>query len=42
MGGNVPGKAFEQVNYAGGMGAYHDEINAKLPEWEGFKTVAVN
>jgi cation diffusion facilitator CzcD-associated flavoprotein CzcO len=40
MGGSVPGKAFEQVNYAGGVGAYHDEIRAILTDWKGFNTVA--
>jgi cation diffusion facilitator CzcD-associated flavoprotein CzcO len=40
MGGSVPGKAFEQVNYAGGVGQYRDEIRAKLTGWSGFKTVA--
>lgn len=41
MGGSAPGKAFEQVNYAGGMGAYNDEIHSKLPGWQGFQTVQV-
>lgn len=40
MGGSVPGKAFEQVNYAGGIGAYRDEIRTALDDWKGFKTVA--
>jgi cation diffusion facilitator CzcD-associated flavoprotein CzcO len=40
MGGSVPGKAFEQVNYAGGLGAYREEIRTVFPNWEGFKTVA--
>ncbi|KAI9739883.1 MAG: hypothetical protein M1818_004939 [Claussenomyces sp. TS43310] len=39
MGGSVPGKAFEQVNYTGGIPAYHDEIRAALPGFKGFKTV---
>lgn len=41
MGGSVPGKAFEQVNYAGGCGAYGDEIPAVLTDWKGVETVAV-
>jgi len=40
MGGSVPGKAFEQVNYAGGMSAYKDEIRTVFPDWKGFRTVA--
>jgi cation diffusion facilitator CzcD-associated flavoprotein CzcO len=40
MGGSVPGKAFEQVNYAGGVGPYRDEIRNALPGWKGFRTVA--
>jgi len=40
MGGSVPGKAFEQVNYAGGIPKYVDEIRAVLPNWTGFETVA--
>ena len=40
MGGSVPGKAFEQVNYAGGVGRYKDEIRAALTDWKGFHTVA--
>ncbi|RYN43774.1 Baeyer-Villiger monooxygenase [Alternaria arborescens] len=39
MGGSMPGKAFEQVNYAGGLPAYADEIRAKLPNFEGFEKV---
>jgi cation diffusion facilitator CzcD-associated flavoprotein CzcO len=42
MGGSVPGKAFEQVNYAGGVGAYRDEIRTVFPDWKGFKTVAAS
>jgi hypothetical protein len=41
MGGSVPGKAFEQVNYAGGLAAYGADIRAALPGWQGFKTVPV-
>ena len=40
MGGSVPGKAFEQVNYAGGVGTYREEIRTVFPDWKGFKTVA--
>ncbi|PVH88096.1 cyclohexanone monooxygenase [Cadophora sp. DSE1049] len=40
MGGSVPGKAFEQVNYAGGVGQYRQEIRAVLTDWSGFKTVS--
>jgi hypothetical protein len=39
MGGSVPGKAFEQVNYAGGIPAYQKEIRAVLPSFAGFETV---
>jgi hypothetical protein len=39
MGGSVPGKAFEQVNYAGGIPAYQKEIRAVLPDFVGFDTV---
>ncbi|KIW61986.1 hypothetical protein PV05_02042 [Exophiala xenobiotica] len=39
MGGSVPGKAFEQVNYAGGIPAYVKEIRAVLPSFQGFETV---
>ncbi|OQU95565.1 hypothetical protein CLAIMM_01750 [Cladophialophora immunda] len=39
MGGSVPGKAFEQVNYAGGIPEYVKEIRAVLPSWTGFETV---
>ena len=39
MGGSLPGKAFEQVNYAGGVPAYVQEIRAVLPDWVGFETV---
>jgi hypothetical protein len=39
MGGSVPGKAFEQVNFAGGIPQYHDEIRAALDEWKGFEVV---
>lgn len=39
MGGSVPGKAFEQVNYAGGVGQYRTEIREVLNDWRGFKTI---
>ena len=39
MGGSLPGKAFEQVNYAGGIPAYVKEIRAVLPAFTGFETV---
>lgn len=39
MGGSVPGKAFEQVNYAGGIPLYKDEIRDALRTWEGFDVV---
>jgi hypothetical protein len=39
MGGSVPGKAFEQVNYAGGIPAYRVEIREALPGWKGFEVV---
>ena len=41
MGGSVPGKAREQVNYAGGVGRYRQEIRAAIPGWKGFRTVSV-
>jgi hypothetical protein len=39
MGGSLPGKAFEQTCYAGGIPAYAVEIRDALPEWKGFRTV---
>lgn len=39
MGGSLPGKAFEQVNYAGGIPQYAQEIRDALPGWKGFRTV---
>ncbi|KAL2221751.1 putative steroid monooxygenase [Thermoascus aurantiacus ATCC 26904] len=39
MGGSVPGKAFEQVNYTGGLLAYAQEIRAVLPDFKGFNVV---
>ena len=40
MGGGIPGKAPQQVNYIGGLGKYKEEIRAALPGWKGFRTVA--
>lgn len=39
MGGSVPGKAFEQVNFAGGIGKYAEVIRQRLDGWEGFEVV---
>ncbi|EXJ65236.1 hypothetical protein A1O7_01577 [Cladophialophora yegresii CBS 114405] len=39
MGGSVPGKAFEAVNYTGGIPEYIKEIRAVLPSFKGFETV---
>lgn len=39
MGGSVPGKAFEQVNYAGGIPKYRDEIRHALKNWDGFEVI---
>lgn len=39
MGGSVPGKAFEQVNYAGGIPKYKEEIRGVLNNWTGFEVV---
>ncbi|EHY58599.1 hypothetical protein HRR83_007322 [Exophiala dermatitidis] len=39
MGGSMPGKAFEQVNYAGGLPAYAEDIRAVLPDFVGFEKV---
>jgi cation diffusion facilitator CzcD-associated flavoprotein CzcO len=39
MGGSMPGKVFEQVNYAGGEYAYSQEIRAVLPTFTGFNVV---
>ncbi|KAL1626483.1 hypothetical protein SLS56_006794 [Neofusicoccum ribis] len=39
MGGSLPGKAFEQVNYAGGIPNYTKEIRDALPDFKGFRTV---
>ncbi|GKT65697.1 steroid monooxygenase [Colletotrichum tofieldiae] len=39
MGGSMPGKAFEQVNFAGGIPQYAKEIREKLDGWAGFDIV---
>jgi cation diffusion facilitator CzcD-associated flavoprotein CzcO len=39
MGGSLPGKAFEQTNWAGGIPAYKETIRAALPTLEGFRVV---
>lgn len=39
MGGSMPGKAFEQVNYAGGIPNYAIEIRDALDAWKGFELV---
>ncbi|KAF4155774.1 hypothetical protein CNMCM6069_007645 [Aspergillus lentulus] len=39
MGGNIPGKVFEQGNYAGGIPQYLAEIRAALPRFDGFNIV---
>ncbi|KKY16397.1 putative steroid monooxygenase [Diplodia seriata] len=39
MGGSLPGKPFEQVNYAGGIPQYAREIREALPGFKGFRTV---
>lgn len=39
MGGSMPGKAFEQTNYAGGLHNYGEEIRKVLPAMEGFHVV---
>lgn len=39
MGGNIPGKPKEQLNYTGGIASYKQEIRAALDSWEGFDIV---
>lgn len=41
MGGSMPGKAFEQVNYAGGLYNYGQDIRKVLPDFEGFHVMKV-
>lgn len=40
MGANVPGKPREQLNYAGGIPLYEEEIRKSLKNWEGFEIAA--
>jgi hypothetical protein len=40
MGGSVPGTAFKQVNYVGGVNQYKTEIRTVLTDRRGFQTVA--
>ena len=35
----MPGKAFEQTNYAGGLHNYGEEIRAVCPAYDGFNLV---
>lgn len=39
MGGSIPGKPFEQVNYAGGILPYLNDIREALPGLKGFEVV---
>ncbi|GAD95023.1 steroid monooxygenase [Paecilomyces variotii No. 5] len=39
MGGSMPDKVFEQVNYAGGEYAYNQELRQALPQFKGFNVV---
>ena len=39
MGGNIPGKVTEQLNYVGGIVDYKREIRHALDTWEGFDIV---
>jgi hypothetical protein len=39
MGGTIPGKPFEQLNWTGGLPKYTDEIRGVLPGLKGFKIV---
>ncbi|KAF2188891.1 HK97 family phage prohead protease [Zopfia rhizophila CBS 207.26] len=39
MGGSLPGKAFEQGNFAGGIPQYKIEIREALDGWKGFECV---
>lgn len=40
MGANIPGKPREQLNYAGGIPKYQEEIWARLKNFEGFEVAA--
>lgn len=39
MGGNIPGKVKEQLNYTGGIAEYKREIRSALDSWKGFDIV---
>lgn len=39
MGGSLPGKAFEQVNFAGGIPKYTEVLRDRLDGWKGFEVV---
>jgi hypothetical protein len=39
MGGSMPGKTFDQVNYAGGIPNYVVECREALDGWNGFEIV---
>jgi len=39
MGGNTPGKKFEQMNYASGVPQYARVTREALDSWKGFETV---
>lgn len=39
MGGNIPGKVYEPVCWAGGIPAYKQEIRAALDRMDGFEVV---
>ena len=39
MGANIPGKAREQLNYAGGIPLYEKEIREAMDGWNGFEIV---
>ncbi|KAL2856445.1 hypothetical protein BJY01DRAFT_203401 [Aspergillus pseudoustus] len=39
MGGTIPGRPFEQMNWSGGLVSYTEEIRAAIPGFEGFKVV---
>lgn len=39
MGGNIPGKVTEQLNYVGGIVNYKQEIRDALDTWKGFDIV---
>ncbi|CAG9977402.1 unnamed protein product [Clonostachys byssicola] len=38
MGGNIPGKPREQLNYLGGLNVYEQECRKALENWDGFIT----